>query len=108
MIKCHVHVKNELMFMDEAVFVEIHLPCLPPVGSTIELAFGLIDDLEVQAKILLQISNRYAPRWFYGKSHGCNEIKVENLEDLSFMDANIVSAIAFTANCDYVDIEISD
>lgn len=94
--------------MDEEVYVNISLPFLPPVGSILHITDEMQLQLEAMAKSSLDIAQRYAPKWFYGKSRNCDEPKDENLEDLSFSDALYVTKILFKANCDIVELEIND
>lgn len=108
MIRCRVHIKNELEYMDGDVFVEVELPCLPPVGSILWLSNQERKVLERMATKHTNIARRYAPRWFYGDSHSCSNPKEENLKDLSFSDANKVTDILFSKNREFVDIEIQD
>ena len=108
MIKCRIHIFNKEEFMDQDVYIEIMLPCIPQVGNNLDLSFELLYELEKKAKKHLEIAGRYAPHWFYGKSFDCENLKDENLQDLSFDDANTVKSVGFMANCDYVNIALAD
>lgn len=106
MIKCRVHIENRHNYMDRNVFVEITLPCLPPVGSYLSLNEEHLDKLEEMVKSDLNIAIAYAPKWFYGKSFGISNPLLEDLENLGFDDAGKVSSISFRANDEFVDIEL--
>lgn len=108
MIKCRIHVQCEKDYMDKHVYVEINLPCLPPVGSVLNIGEELKENLKKMAISDIKIATKYAPKWFYNSSFSCSMPKENNLKDLSFDDAAYVSTVSFYANKDYVDIEISD
>ncbi len=116
MLKIRVHIENENTFMDENVFVDITLPAVPRKGDTLYLTEEAQTELENKAKSNLKIAVSYAPLWFYGHSRkhlseikewDNDTLKPEHLKDLSFDDANCVSAVAFDANSDIVHVELN-
>ena len=102
MIKCRVHIYCEGWYMDEDVFVDVKLPCLPRIGDTLFLSTKHQMKLEKMARKTMQIAWGYVPDYFYGK-----EPKKENLKYLSFSEVMIVKDIRFLSNSDIVDIELS-
>lgn len=108
MFNFKVHIYNEDNMMDENVYVNIRLPFLPPINSVIHLSDESVKQLEDMAKASLDIANRYAPRFFYGKSTNCYIVKKENLKDLSFSDAIYVKEIRFKENIDVIEFELYD
>jgi hypothetical protein len=62
--------------------------------------------LQEMARKDMKILDGYIPEWAYGGSYGCTDINKMNPDDLSFDDAHTVKSIMFTANEEYVDIEI--
>jgi hypothetical protein len=116
MIKIRVHIEFEEGFMDENVFVDIVLPAVPRKGDTLYLTNEMQTELENRAKSDLKIAENYAPQWFYGHSGKYlseikewkeDTLKPEHLQDLSFDDANTVSAVAFDADSDIVHVELN-
>jgi hypothetical protein len=105
MIKVKVHVKNNVEYMDENVFVEIELPTLPRIGETLFLG-KLTENLRIMATKSICIAYVYCPRWFFGKSARIDEVKEENLEDLSFEDLLHITDIRYIANSNDIDIEM--
>jgi hypothetical protein len=105
MINCRVHIKNGNAYMDNEVFVPCTLPALPRVGDSLH---GIdTETLQKKASKNLEVAKRYAPQWFHGKSHGCRNPKRENLKDITFEAATVVSSVCFTCDSDIVDIEVS-
>jgi hypothetical protein len=107
MKKIHVHIKNENTWMDKDVFVEIYLPSIPRKGEYLNLG-ELTYELMRKAIKTVEIANRYCPDWFYGKSYDIDEAKEENLSDLNFEDAHVVSNISYTINSEIVHLELNE
>ena len=103
-----IHIKNEIISIDNQVCVNIKLPFIPQIGSVLFLSKKLIEQLENKAKSSLISASYYAPQWFYGKSSGCENPTNENLEDLSFSDAIYVRDVFYHADCELVHIELDD
>lgn len=106
MIKCKIHIANECEYMHADVSVTCFFPCLPQIGTVIHLTDDLEGELERKARLSNEIADNYLPKWFYGKSVGCENIEEANLNDLGFGDAIYVKNIRFIPNTDYVDIEL--
>lgn len=102
-----VHIKNENTYIDDNVYVQIELPAVPRKGEILYLDNDLKQVLEDKAKSNLEVAIKYAPEWFYGHSHNCEELKQENLTDLSFDDAIYVDSVAFHANSEIIHIELN-
>lgn len=108
MIKCRIHILNEERYLDGNVFVDILLPSLPPIGSTLHIGEQLKNELENKVKSNVLIAVVYAPKWFYRVSFKSTEINEEHLSYLSFDDAVYVHEVSFRANQDFVSIVLSD
>lgn len=101
-----VHIKNENNYIDDNVCVQIELPAVPRTGEFLYLQNDLKQVLEDKVKSNLEVAREYAPKWFYGNSYNCKELKQENLTDLSFDDAINVDSVAFNANSEIIHIEL--
>lgn len=101
-----IHIKNENIYMDDNVCVQIELPAVPRRGEILYLNDDLKQVLEDKAKSNLAVAREYAPKWFYGHSYNCEEPKQENLIDISFDDAIHVDSVAFNANSEIIHVEL--
>jgi len=105
MIKARVHIQSENIFMDKNLFIDVMLPGIPRIGETLFIGWENKNKLAEMAGKKIEIAENYL-EWFYGNSSNIEEVKKENLEDLSFADANTVTHIAYEANSNIIDIEI--
>ena len=108
MIKCKIYITNDNVYMDADVSIDIKLPCVPQIGSTLYLDEEQSLQLLNKAKSSLEIAERYAPKWFYGHSYNVEEVKEENLVDMGFDDATHVKAVSYNANSEIVEIGLDD
>lgn len=111
MIDIRVYIENQNIYMEDNVFVDIKLPCVPRVGDQLILGRNFLDELECSAKYSLQVLSNYAPDWFYGKSYQDLEnneweVKDKHVNDFSFGDAIRVTHVEFRANHNTVYIEL--
>lgn len=106
MIKCRIHISGEKS-MDDKLFVIVNLPAVPRKGEWLRLTNDVLLELENKAKSDLVIAQDYM-KYFYSKSFHKDwfEVKKEHLQDLSFEEAINVAWIEYTANSEYVDIEL--
>ena len=120
MYKIMVHIANDNQYMDEDVSVEIKLPGIPRIGETVFLDRKHLDVLENKAKSSLDIGGEYFPQWF---SHipfpdkpesmfsyndlDYEDLKPENLRDISFSGARLVHNIYFEADSNETHIELT-
>lgn len=107
MYKVKVYIHSESVHHDEIVNVEIELPSIPRVGEYLYLTAELIAELENKAKSDLVVAIKYAPDWFFGRSHNWRIPKIGNLKDLSFGDAICVVDVSYYAGDDRVYIELN-
>ena len=109
MIKFKVFIDNDNLFGD-SVYVNITLPSVPREGQSISLGEEIKNELEDKAKRKISVAKNYAGKWFYGISRNLasNEITEKNLTDLSFVDANYIKNVIYTANSEVVIIVLND
>lgn len=110
MIKCRVHIYNEKEKFDERVYVDITLPCLPPLNSCIHLGEDTSKELDKAAKEEAWIAEKYFPKQFPYEKYarkGIEDFKEEYLQDLRFRTYGYVFDLIFKANVDYVSIELT-
>jgi hypothetical protein len=93
---------------DDKVHIDVELPCLPHKGDILYITKGQRYSLLQQARKTLGIASRYAPKWFYCGSSGCEHPMPKDLKNMSFSDAIIVNHISFDTSEDFVRIELSD
>lgn len=107
MYKIRVYINKEYgCYNDGNVSIDIELPAVPSRGEVLNLSDDMIHILEEKAKADLEIARDYANKWFYYKSYNCDphDIKYENLQDLGFSDAIIVTSVMFSANSEIIEI----
>ena len=111
MINVKVYIEDQDgEFLDDNVSVSFKLPAIPRVGERIFLSDELQLQLEKMATSSLEIAENYR-NWFYGGSNNVrkgDDIKENNLKDLSFGNASLVSHVVFRPNDDTVYIELGD
>ena len=105
-IRIHVYTTSNTFF-DENVFVDVNLPGIPRKGDYINIGYELLCELESKATSDINIAKEYY-EWFYGKSYGIkkDDIKKENLDDLSFSDAILVQNVLWIPSSNIVQVEI--
>ena len=92
-IKCRIHIAlPNGRYMDDRLFIEITLPCLPSEGDTLCLREKSQKQLESKIESSPELTEVF--NW---------DSKRDELID--FVN---VHSICFTPNVDYVDIELSD
>lgn len=108
MINVKVYIENEAYFLDDDVSVSFKLPAIPRVGERIFLTEQLQSQLENMARSSLDKASNYR-NWFYRYSNyvrNGDDIKENNLKDLSFDDASYVTHVVFIPDDDTVYIEL--
>lgn len=107
MIKVRIHIESE-EFMDVNVFVDCTLPSVPRKGEVLFITDDMSEELRKKAVKSVDIARIYAPKWFYGKSCGVDseDVGVDNLINLIFVDAIIATNISYDANSELVHIEL--
>jgi len=106
MIKCRIHIKNDVAFNDDNIHINIKLPALPRKGEIIHIPEELWK-LTEYARNNREIAKEYFPKWFYGRKYDWQEeITQEILQKLSFCDAIYVKQVTYTSGEDFVRIEL--
>ncbi|WP_321514943.1 hypothetical protein [Marinifilum fragile] len=108
MLKVRIFVKNENVYKDDNVFIDVQLPSVPRKGETIFLSEESYAELESKAKGNLEIAKRYAPKWFYGESFSVETPTEKDLDNLSFGDMMYVCDVFYIANNEIVNVIMDD
>lgn len=100
-----VHIANDIDYMEDDVSVMVTLPGIPRIGERLFLSDQMQLLLQRKATSSLDIAQKYI-HCFYGHSNGIEEVKEENLKDLSFDEFTIVTDVLYKSNSSIVHIEL--
>lgn len=108
MIKIHIHIHNDLTYMDPDVFIEIQLPQVPRKCEEIILTPEMYEKLTRQ--VVKKNGKGYAVWCFMaGEEERMLEfVSPQRLKDLDLPLADTVKYIRYNANSEIVDIELDE
>ena len=105
MIKAKILVLTEDEVINE-VSTTINIVAVPRKGDFLWLSHKTKEHLRELSTKDLETARRFAPTWFYGKSHGVTQEAVshKDIDNLTFDDLNYVAEVMYHEDLEYVTI----